>query len=413
MKYFLAIILLLSSLIRPSACTIFNSFDGNTVLVGNNEDYDDTNVSIRFYPASKAKYGRVLFKIDKNDYPFGGMNDQGLFFDWCSLPRRSDIKFPSGKKNYNGTLCEKMLEECASVNDAIDLYNKYNDPWLYEGHIMVVDKTGASAVIEWGTNSLAVIKKTGNYQVLSNFNLTDQKLAGWYPCPRYNNANKMLGEASSYTPKLFKQILNTVHQEGQYPTIYSNIYEPCKGVVTIFKHHSYENEVVIDLNKELKKGEKRYKLFDIFCELTMEKPLQNQVITNNSATFTWSGNAVKYELYCSKDSLFDQTLPKIILNQEPVAGKASWYLIVVLIGTSLFGVYRKKKIILFFSLLLIITLVACSKEELFETCDKLPVNEESCSIEQLAPSSTYYWKIAAYNNWNIRTESSVQTFITE
>jgi predicted choloylglycine hydrolase len=219
MKYIFSIILLLLFLNGLGrACTIFNSFDNNNVLIGNNEDYNDTNVSIRFYPASKGKFGRFLFKIDKNDYPFGGMNDQGLFFDWCSLPRRQDIKFPLGKKNYSGILCEKMLEECASVEEAINLYNNYNDPWLYEGHILVVDKTGASAVIEWGVNNLAIIKKTGHYQVLSNFNLTDPKLAGWYPCVRYNNATKMLDEATEYNLELYKQILNTVHQEGQYPT---------------------------------------------------------------------------------------------------------------------------------------------------------------------------------------------------
>jgi len=264
LKPIITCLVLLSSTPFASPCTIFTASQGDTVLVGNNEDYNDDNVSIDFYPAAKGKYGRMLLKIKRNGYPFGGMNDKGLFFDWCALPRRSDISFPKDKKTYKGILCEKMLAECATVDEAIELYNAYNDPWLYEGHIMIVDRSGESAVIEWGETELSIIRKTGNFQVLSNFNLTSPHLAGWYPCPRYDNAAKMLREAPEYSVGLLKKILDKVHQEGEYPTIHSEIYELGTGIVRVFLHHDFNAEVRINLRDELAKGRKTYILLDLF-----------------------------------------------------------------------------------------------------------------------------------------------------
>lgn len=414
MRNRLLLIILLSSIIPASfACTIFNSVEGSSVLVGNNEDYDDTNVSIRFYPASDGKYGRVLLKINKSDYPFGGMNDHGLFFDWCALPRRSNIKFPSDKKKFNGTLCEKMLEECATVNDAINLYNKYNDPWLYEGHMMVVDKTGASAVIEWGANSLAIIKKETKYQVLSNFNLTDPKLAGWYPCQRYNNASKTLKENSVHSIGLYKKILDLVHQQGQYPTIYSNIYELDKGIVQIFRNHNYENAVVINLEQELRKGQKFYMLFDIFRTLNLDAPLQNQIIADNSVTFKWKGNAAKYELYCAKDSLFTDCTPVIINMPEVKEGRLNYAILFIFPVIFLFRRLRKMELPSAICLMAIVLVFSCKKEPLnFESIEVLPVIGESYKMTYLEPGKNYYWKIAGFDNSGFKTESSVKTFVT-
>lgn len=394
------------------ACTIFNSVEGNSVLVGNNEDYDDTNVSIRFYPSSGGKYGRVLLKINKSDYPFGGMNDHGLFFDWCALPRRSNIKFPSDKKKFKGTLCEKMLEECATVDDAINLYNKYNDPWLYEGHMMIVDKTGASTVIEWGANSLAIIKKTTKYQVLSNFNLTDPKLAGWYPCQRYNNASKTLKENSVHSIGLYKKILDLVHQEGQYPTIYSNIYELDKGIVQIFRNHNFENAVVINLEQELKKGQKFYRLFDIFSSLRLNAPEQSQVVPAGPVIFKWNSNATKYELYCSKDSLFPNSVPINIDHSGIKKARFNYGILLILPGILFFRRFGKTKRSLAMSLMAIALIFSCKKEDLiFETIDIPQVSDESYTIDSLESGVVYYWKIAGYDNSGFKTESSVKTFL--
>lgn len=249
------------------ACTIFEASQGDSVLVGNNEDYFDDGVLLDFYPATAKSRGRLVFRVERNRYPFGGMNDRGLFFDWCALPRRGDIAFPPKRKSYDGILCDKMLAECSTVEEAIALYRAYNDPWLYEGHMLVADRTGASAVIEWGAKDLSVIRKAGRFQVLSNFNLGSPGLAGWYPCPRYDAAAKALSDAPAFTVDLFRRTLEAVRQEGANPTIHSEIYELDKGIVHVFKRGDFGSELLIDLGAELRKGRKTYRLYSLFGDI--------------------------------------------------------------------------------------------------------------------------------------------------
>jgi len=66
------------------ACTGFMMTDGEIVLVGNNEDSKIPYTRVRFIPAENERFGRVYFGYD-NWSPQGGMNDQGLFFDFFSV----------------------------------------------------------------------------------------------------------------------------------------------------------------------------------------------------------------------------------------------------------------------------------------------------------------------------------------
>jgi hypothetical protein len=85
---------------------------------------------------------------------------------------------------------------------------------------------------------------------------------------------------------------------------------------------------------------------------------------------------------------------------------------VMVVCICLYGIYRKKKMITFFSLSLVVLIIACRKDDFFETIEKIPVSEESYTLDHLEPGLIYYWKIAAYNNWDIKTESRVQSFMT-
>ena len=84
MKALLVIQILILSIFSHSptlACTAFMMSDGENVLVCNNEDYKIPYTRVWFVPAEKGQYGRVYFGYD-NWSPQGGMNDQGLFFDF-------------------------------------------------------------------------------------------------------------------------------------------------------------------------------------------------------------------------------------------------------------------------------------------------------------------------------------------
>lgn len=240
------------------ACTAFFASQGDKVLVGNNEDYINPITKIWFEPAEDKKYGRVYFGFD-NLWPQGGMNDQGLFFDaFATQPKK--IKISIDKPKYQGNLIEKVMAECATVEEVINIFDRYNLQFMEKFMLMFADKTGASAIIEGDV----VIRKEGPYQVITNFYQSKIKDRN-YPCERYKIATEMLKKNSAISVKLFRQILAAVHAEGEYVnTLYSNIYDLQKGIVYLYHFHDFANEVVIDLDEELKKGKHIYDLPSLF-----------------------------------------------------------------------------------------------------------------------------------------------------
>ncbi len=65
-------------------CTIFNASKNGRVLAGNNEDLNSTDSRVWFYPPTEGKHGYVYVGFDSYGTQ-GGMNDQGLFFDFNAL----------------------------------------------------------------------------------------------------------------------------------------------------------------------------------------------------------------------------------------------------------------------------------------------------------------------------------------
>ena len=263
----LVLVLGIASLSRPvPACTAFCVSDGDTVLVGNNEDWTAASAVVWFEPAEDGKHGRVYFGFG-NLIVQGGMNDRGLFFDYfATLPL--EVSPSKGKKTYEGNLMNKVLEECATVEEALELIGRYDLQFMKTHQTMIADKTGDSAIIE-GDN---IIRKKGRYQVVTNFYQSRVK-NGKYPCERYRIAVDMLENCPEISLDGCRKVLAATHQEGvKYKggvinTVYSNVYDLKKGLVHIYRFHDYLNEVVLDLAEELKKGKHSYDLRLLFPKM--------------------------------------------------------------------------------------------------------------------------------------------------
>jgi len=200
-----------------SACTVIMASKGGMVLVGNNEDWKNPNTRVWFIPASGEEYGRVCLGFD-DGFAQGGMNDQGLFIDGNALS-------PTGWKA---------------------------DP-----------ATGASVVVEWGQGKVQYVKKIGVYQISTNFVFTNVKNHK-YPCSRYNITEGLMMTAEKVSFDLIREVLSATHQEGRYPTVYSNICDLKNGTITIYNFHHFEETVTFNLAEELKKGRQTYELPALF-----------------------------------------------------------------------------------------------------------------------------------------------------
>jgi hypothetical protein len=397
-------------------CTGFTSMVGDRVLIGNNEDYniDYKDTVVRIHPASEGKYGCLLVGFNRQDFAMGGMNDQGLFYDWFSVPPNDWAALP-GKPYYSGFKPENMLEQCANVEEAVVFFQTYNLDIFKENQVFVVDKTGKSAVIAWGEGGLDVVYKEGDYQVVANFYLLHPE-RGWHPNWRYDTAVDMLENAGEISLELFRSILDAVHVEGSNCTQYSNIYELQKGEIYIFNFFNFDEFIKLNIAEEWNKGGHIYLLPEYFSKIKLINPVEGEVANSSSITFGWQGKGDShYQLYCSTDPDFKGCVPIEVVPGMYAFNQGRWGLLcwgILFLGIIFLN--RKRFLIKYMILLLVvIPLVSCqnSAEEPIDEADS--VREISIVVDNLQPGSTYYWKVAASAANDLKSESIVKTFTIE
>lgn len=257
-----AIILLTSSSLYP--CTIFMAAKGGKVLAGNNEDFIDPETNMWFLPAEDGKYGRVYFGFGIG-LPQGGMNDQGLFFDYAALPPMPK-PLDNQKEIYKGSLVKKAMEECKSVEEVLEIFDKYDRQYMETYQVMFGDRHGNAVIIEKDT----IIAKQGDYLVCTNFRQSLNK-DNPYSIERYTIADQMLRESNEISVELFRSILAKSHQDPPTKkgsrTQYSNIYDLQNGLIYLYHFHNYADVVKIDLEEELKKGEHSVEIPSLFTPM--------------------------------------------------------------------------------------------------------------------------------------------------
>ena len=239
------------------ACTVIYYADGNIVLAGNNEDWKNPNTQIRYIPSEDGAHGRVYFGFD-DGFPQGGMNDQGLFFDGLATAPNK-VTGSKNKPSYEGDIMDDAMAQCASVKEVLDLLDKYNLDFMERFMLMIGDRFGDSAIIEGDD----VVRIKGAYQISTNFYQSKLK-RDQYTCDRYNIADSLFQSTGEFSVEFFRQVLAAVHQEGSYPTQYSNIYDLKNGIIYLYHFHNFENVVIIDLKQELAKGAHSVNLPSLF-----------------------------------------------------------------------------------------------------------------------------------------------------
>ncbi|RPI00176.1 MAG: hypothetical protein EHM72_09950 [Calditrichaeota bacterium] len=253
-------------------CTIFTIHRGSQVLAGNNEDSQySTAVKIWFVPPTAGRYGRICFGWNQLFFfrqAQGGMNDQGLFFDWALCPDAVPPKFSLKNKVATFNMPENLLAECATVDEAVAWLGRFNILFI-RSHIMLADRRGNSAVVEWVDGEFRVIKKNGDIQVITNFWLSHPEL-GNYPCPRYDRVTESIKAMPIISVERLTSTLEDVStyertKDGnEYGTLYSNVYDLTHGDVYIYFKRGFDIPLNINLEFELKRGKRVYLLESLF-----------------------------------------------------------------------------------------------------------------------------------------------------
>jgi hypothetical protein len=276
-KWIVAAGLTLLALQLSSACTIFSVAQGGKVLVGNNEDASYSFPDkMWFVPAIRQAHARVCFGW----YCFaqGGMNDQGLFMDWAVTPNAGK---KSDKPPFEGNIVERVLANCATVEEAVALFQKYAYPGN-DAHFLMADRAGSSVVGEWIDGQFKPVRKSGPYQLITNFLLSDPP-RGNYPCRRHATASEMLDKSGKITLEDCAAMLKAVSADwsdgdARGGTKYSNVFDLGNREVYVYYRRNFDKTIRVNLAKELRKGLREVDLKEAF-----EQGLENLDIPHKTS----------------------------------------------------------------------------------------------------------------------------------
>ena len=261
-------------------CTIFSIVRDGKVFVGNNEDERrEYTAKSWFIQPRDGKYGCVLFGW-ADGWAQGGMNDQGLFWDWAA-GYKTDWEPSHEKRDYLGGLSYKIIRECATVKEAVETCRLYNQPSFAYARVMFVDRTGDSAIVGWEKGKMKVIRNRDGLQVLGYGQRTGKA---------------RLEELQEVSMMAAKGIATACcRRKGKVITHYSNVFDLQNGDVYVFniwhhrkglfswitQSHSDRKCFRFNLDEELKKGNHYYDLPLLAAQLT--KPPQTDGRTLKAA----------------------------------------------------------------------------------------------------------------------------------
>ncbi len=291
------------------ACTGLYTRTNHGVLIGNNEDGANPETKVWFVPGKGKTYGRMC--VGYNDLSAqGGVNEKGLWFDAFGLPSREVA--PDHRDIYPGDLQDKLLAECATVDDVLGMLRRYSRTQMTRYQWMFGDRMGNSVIIEADTT----LPITGGYQIITNFRQSQFPAGNGYECERYRIASKMLAE--THDPRLedVRRVLDATHSEGEDVTLYSYIADLTRGLVYLYHFHNFENVVVFDIRKELAKGEHVYNIPDLFprtnAAASFEYRARFALSAKKSARRDTTFVAATYPDYCGR---FVVDTPEILAHQ--------------------------------------------------------------------------------------------------
>jgi choloylglycine hydrolase len=257
----LALFLILVPAADGFACTSVMAAKNDMVLAGHNEDWSNSRHWVNFIPAGAGRFG-CFFTSWESDWTIGGVNDQGLFLGDNSVSKTGWHADPA-KLNFPGNPRLHILQTCATVADVRKFFETYNVLLLNELHFPFADRTGAAMVVEYAQGKVRFVTEKTWYQISTNFLRTDYPGIE-VPCKRFQTAQQMFDSAGELSVPLIRSILSATHQEGNYPTVYSGIYDLKAGLIYVYRNHNFKKEMIFNLDDELKKGAHTVKLSKLF-----------------------------------------------------------------------------------------------------------------------------------------------------
>ncbi|MFS4445147.1 tetratricopeptide repeat protein [Maribacter sp. 2307UL18-2] len=264
-KLFIILTLSLFGTSEINACSMYKSTKNGKTIVGNNEDYFSPNSQFWFEEGSATKFG-VLYMGLLDNFAQGAINDAGLVFDGFFEPYLAvtdtlgKLKIPIEKALLHVMQTMQRVEEVKAYLKTIDL------SVLTQSQLVFVDSTGTYLIVEGDTLFVGEEPEKS----FSNFYYSQVSSIGEVDLDYFQNGQRFLEKTSGRnTLDYCAQAMKNFAQKRIAPTQYSTVYDLKTLTVRVYLFHDFSNFVEVDLKKELKKGNHRIMIAELFPEDTI------------------------------------------------------------------------------------------------------------------------------------------------
>jgi hypothetical protein len=183
-------------------------------------------------------------------WPHDGMNECGLAIGHMTVD--GDRVYNPIKATIHGMRAIRMvLDYAKNVEEAVRLLENYNIFRSEEGHFLIADAHGHSAVIEYIDGRMLVMRNREPWQVATNFIIDNASASKTrHLCDRYDTAYMALKDSNDrMSRKDMMKILERIAMNGDYRTQWSVIYNLDSGDVDVAMGRNYRRVLSFTLSK--------------------------------------------------------------------------------------------------------------------------------------------------------------------
>ncbi|WP_299837967.1 hypothetical protein [uncultured Tenacibaculum sp.] len=256
-----ATILLLFPLIG-NTCSMYKITKNGRTIVGNNEDFLSPNNQFWFEVAGDKKFG-VMYMGRINNFAQGAINEAGLVFDGFANSELAVTNTAGKTKISIVNALRNIMQSMATVEEVKVYLETIDLSFLSSSMLVFVDKSGTYLIVE---GELLIIGEESE-KSFSNFYYSQINSLSEVNIPRFQKGQQFLnttqGKASfDYCSKVMDNMKTESSEVTS--TQFSTIYDLTSLKIRLYLYTDFSNYVELDLKKELKKGNHKTMMIDLF-----------------------------------------------------------------------------------------------------------------------------------------------------
>lgn len=270
MKNKLKVILTLIFLLYPiigNTCSMYKITKNGKTFVGNNEDFLSPNNQFWYEVAGDAKFG-VMYMGRINNFAQGAINEAGLVFDGFANTELPITNTEGKTKITIAKAIRNIMQSMDSVEEVKEYMETIDLSFLSSSMLVFVDKSGTYLIVE---GDLLIIGNESE-KSFSNFYYSQIESINDVDIPRFQKGQNFLntteGKANlDYCSDVMNN-MKTVNSDV-FSTQFSTIYDLTSLKIRVYLYTDFTEYVELDLKKELKKGNHKIMMIDLFRKETL------------------------------------------------------------------------------------------------------------------------------------------------